>query len=59
VAFNDAWPMLERWFELFSLLKHVDASTGLDDVMDMVDNIVQQTLDRNKTPPPPVFTDVR
>ena len=50
MKFNDEWPMLEKWFEQLSLLKRVDASTGLDDVLDVVNDIVQQSLDKD-TPP--------
>jgi len=48
--FSDEWPMMEKWFEQFSILKQVDASAGLDDVIDSVENIIQQTLDKNKSP---------
>jgi len=50
VKFNDEWPMLEKWFDEFSLLKQVDASAAIDEVADVVDNIVQQILLDKETP---------
>jgi len=42
MKFNEEWPMMEKWFDQFSILKQVDASAGADDVADAVDNIIQQ-----------------
>ena len=44
VKFTDEWSALETWFEQLSVLKHVDASAGDDDVADVVDGIIQQCL---------------
>lgn len=44
MKFNDEWPTLEKWFEQFSVLKHVDAAAGNDEVADVVDSIIQQCL---------------
>jgi len=44
VKFNDEWPTLEKWFDPFSVLKHVDAAAGNDEVADVVDGIIQQCL---------------
>jgi len=44
VKFNDEWPTLEKWFDQFSVLKHVDAAAGDDEVADAVDGIIRQCL---------------
>lgn len=44
MRFNDDWPVLQNWFDQFSVLKQVDASADHDDVTVAVENIIEQCL---------------
>jgi hypothetical protein len=58
-SFLDQWPHLEKWFDQFEILRHVDASEAKETVIMETELIVEQTIQKvRKNCQYVTFTDV-
>jgi hypothetical protein len=45
-SYLDQWPHLEKWFDQFAILRHVDASAAKETVITEAEEIIEQTIEK-------------